>query len=25
MSKDYWEGKKFKDWTVHERLGAGGN
>jgi serine/threonine protein kinase len=25
MSKDYWEGKEFKGWTIHERLGAGGN
>jgi serine/threonine protein kinase len=25
MSKDNWKGKKFKGWTVHKRLGAGGN
>lgn len=25
MPKDAWEGKKFKGWAVHERLGAGGN
>ena len=25
MSKGDWEGNEFKGWTVHERLGAGGN
>lgn len=25
MSKGNWEGKEFKGWTVHERLGKGGN